>query len=65
MAMACRRGGSECTGCGRCQPEPKTVGECAACGDLIYSWEDRYNVEGEIIHYECLHDWAEKYKEAT
>ena len=65
MSMACARGGRECDGCGGCRPEPEPIGCCEACGEPVYAWDDRYNVEGEIIHSECLRDWAEKYKEAV
>ena len=64
MAMACVTGGRECNGCGCCQPEAEIVGKCAACGEPVFADEDRYNVEGEFIHEDCLHDWAAKYKEA-
>ena len=62
MSMACVRGGRECDGCGACQSEPQSLDVCAACGEPVFAWEDRYDIEGEIIHSDCLSEWAEKYK---
>lgn len=63
MAYACiRNSARECDGCGCCNPEPEIVGECAECKDLIYAYEERYDIEGELIHAECLTDWARKYE---
>ena len=28
----------------------------------LYGNEDRYDIKGEIIHSDCLQDWAEQYK---
>lgn len=60
--MLCVKGGRECDGCMRCQVEPETVVKCAQCGEDIYADEDRYEIDGEIIHEDCLRDWAEKYR---
>ena len=62
MAMICKSGARECDGCMSCQPEPEIIGECAACGDLIYACDDVYDIEGDLVHEECLFDWAEKYR---
>lgn len=63
MAYLCVKNPSmECGACGACSPDPEVVGECAACGDLIYAHEERYDIEGELIHADCLTDWAKKYE---
>ena len=63
MAYYCKRNSAlECDGCGKCEPGAEIVGECAACGDLIYAHEERYDIEGELIHEDCLSDWAEQFK---
>jgi len=61
MSLPCIRGG-ECTGCMNCYPEPEFAGECAECGDLIYKHEDYYDIDGMLLHEECLTDWAAQYK---
>ncbi len=61
MAMSCIHGG-ECTGCNRCEPKPKIIGYCSHCKEAVYAWEDRYNIEGDVLlHSDCLVDWADKY----
>jgi len=45
-----------------CYPEPEFAGECAECGDLIYKHEDYYDIDGMLLHEECLTDWAAQYK---
>ena len=63
MSYACKMNSAyECDGCGKCSGEPKIVGECAVCGDLIYDYDERYDIEGELIHVDCLTDWAKKYE---
>lgn len=62
MAMACIHGNRECDGCMMCQAEPKQIGVCAECGDPIYDGECRYEIQDELIHGDCLYDWAETYR---
>ena len=62
MALTCVTGGRECDGCQRCIPEPEAVDICAECKEPVFGWEDRYNIEGEIIHDDCLIDWAERFR---
>ena len=64
MAMSCIHGG-ECTGCQACEPQPKLIGYCAHCKEAIYAWEDHYNIEDELIHDDCLVDWAAKYRKTA
>lgn len=40
----------------------EVIGKCEHCGDDIYADEDYYDIEGEIIHEDCLREWAEKYR---
>lgn len=44
------------------EPEPVTVGTCPACLGDIHEGEDCYDIYGEVIHEDCLHDWARKFK---
>jgi hypothetical protein len=43
------------------QQESDTIGWCEHCGEPIYAGEDYYEIYGEIIHEDCLRDWAEKH----
>jgi hypothetical protein len=50
------------TPCGKCgqttcpeYPEPVPVGDCAACGNLVYRDDQHYLIGGELVHYDCLH----------
>jgi len=61
MSIACVKGGGLCDGCGGCHREPEVIAHCAQCGDDIYAVEDYYEIDGEIIHEDCLREWAEKY----
>lgn len=38
------------------------VGRCAHCKDTVFSYEERYTINGELIHGDCLYSWAAKYK---
>lgn len=62
MALTCTNGGRECDGCGHCFPEPEDIGTCEACREAIKSGETHYNIEGDLLHEDCLLDWAWKYK---
>lgn len=63
MAYLCVKNNAvECSGCGGCNAAPQIIGECVECGDLIYDFEGSYDIEGELIHKECLEDWAKKYE---
>lgn len=65
MAMICVSGCRECTGCMACEAEPQTVGTCEHCNEPIYAWEDHYDIEGELLHDDCLVDWADKYRKKS
>lgn len=60
MAMACVNGARECTGCMSCQVSEE-IGTCVECGDPIGYGEEYYDIEGELLHWDCLREWAEKY----
>lgn len=61
MAFTCIHGGKPCDGCGRCEPQPKLVGYCEHCKEAVYRYEDYYDIDGELVHEDCLTDWAKKY----
>lgn len=62
MAMICVDGCRECTGCMKCQAEPELIGICEECGAEIYSGDDYYDIEGNLIHEDCLTGWAERFR---
>ena len=63
MAYMCIRGNGECDGCGRCRErEPEYIGNCEHCSDVIYDDEDYYDIDGVLLHEDCLKDWADEYK---
>lgn len=39
-------------------PEDKVFGYCDQCGGEIYEGEDIYEIDGDIIHEDCLLDYA-------
>lgn len=63
MAMICKTGARECDGCMACHTDPEPIGRCSACDEPIFPDDERYNIEGELIHEDCLSVWAEPYKE--
>lgn len=42
--------------------KPKKIGVCEHCSDPIYDYEEYYVIHGDMIHDDCLRDWAEQYK---
>ena len=42
-------------------PEPKVFGYCQHCGGEIYEGETYYNIDGQIIHEDCLWDFAKEH----
>lgn len=56
MAFSCVLGRkAECDGCGGCT-EVRQAGICACCGQEIYEGEDVYDIDGEVIHEDCLRE---------
>ena len=37
-------------------------GTCSHCGEDVYDYEDYYDIDGELLHDDCLRGWAEQYK---
>lgn len=61
MAMTCTKGKSECDGCMSCRVA-EHIGYCAECHEPIEYGEEYYDFGDEMIHEDCLSDWAEKYR---
>ena len=40
-------------------PPPRAVGICAGCWEVVYDTEERYKIDGELAHYDCLHAYHE------
>ena len=63
MAQSCVNGARECDGCMRCQgARSKAIGNCEHCSDVIYDNENYYDFDGDLVHWECLRDWASKFE---
>ncbi len=61
MAMTCVKGRAECGGCMACQVSEE-IGICAECKEPIEYGEAHYAFsESDMIHEDCLSDWAKKY----
>lgn len=58
MAQACVRGGRECTGCSNCISS-KYIGICDECSDPILEGEDYYEIDGLLLHEDCLREYAQ------
>lgn len=61
MAMLCVNGARECDGCMACQEEPKEIGPCEYCGAPVCEGDEYYDIHGELVHWDCLRDWAKMY----
>lgn len=42
--------------------ERRRVGRCVCCYEPIYDIEGYYDINGELLHDDCLHEWAAQYK---
>lgn len=62
MAMICETLGRECDGCMSCKKEAEVVGICESCRKEIHAREYYYDIEGDLLHEDCLLDWAWKYR---
>lgn len=40
----------------------RRVGRCLHCRETVYDYEDYYDIEGDLLHEDCLMDWAAQYK---
>lgn len=61
MALICMTGTRECTGCKYCEHVPQRIGNCEHCSDTITDCEEYYNIEGILLHEECLQEYMSKY----
>ena len=62
MALTCISQGRECNGCRNCETQAEIVGICESCRGEIRADETYYDIEGDLLHEECLLDWACKYR---
>lgn len=62
MAMTCVNPSRECDGCMNCEKEAETIGTCVCCGELVREDEDHYEIYGELVHEDCLLEWAEGFR---
>lgn len=65
MAMACVSGARECSGCGACHSEPAPIGKCVVCKEDLTAFDERYDMEGDLVCYDCLREWAKQFKAVT
>ena len=45
-----------------CEKEAEIVGICESCREEIRADETYYDIEGDLLHEDCLLDWAWKYR---
>ena len=38
-----------------------SIGVCEHCGKAIYSWEDHYDMDGVLLHYDCEFEYMKKF----
>ena len=62
MALTCISQGRERNGCRNCETQAEIVGICESCRGEIRADETYYDIEGDLLHEECLLDWAWKYR---
>ena len=37
-------------------------GKCEVCGEDIPTWDQYYDIEGQLVHDECIYDWVGQYR---
>lgn len=42
-------------------PEDKPVSYCGFCGGEVYEGDTVYRIDGQLIHEDCLEDFAKDY----
>lgn len=42
-------------------PEDKPAGYCGFCGGEVYEGDTVYRIDGQLIHENCLEDFAKDY----
>lgn len=62
MSFPCTKGMRECDGCMQCEKPAEVVGTCAQCREAVLANEEYYDIESELIHWDCLREWAKKYE---
>lgn len=40
------------------------VGVCANCGEEVLSYEEHYNINGDLVHGDCVMVWLEQFRVA-
>lgn len=40
---------------------PKIIGTCVHCKEAICAGEDYYDIGNDMLHEDCLIDWARKF----
>ena len=50
-----------CTGCRACETGGRIIGTCRCCGEDILDTDERYEFGNELIHRDCLTDWADEF----
>ena len=40
-------------------------GKRSVCNEAIYEDEDHYDIDGDLLHEECLVEWAEQFKKRS
>lgn len=43
------------------ETKPKSIGVCEHCSDPIYDYEDYYDIDGDMVHEDCIRDYAERW----
>lgn len=62
MAFPCvKKCSIECDGCGACQ-EGTLFGYCENCNEPIYQGEDIYEIDGILLHDDCLYDYMRMFR---
>ncbi|MBQ2956264.1 MAG: hypothetical protein IJE08_07370 [Clostridia bacterium] len=62
MAFPCVLGyKAECDGCGACTEE-RIAGQCDECKEDIFEGETIYNLDGILLHEDCLLDYVRLFR---
>lgn len=65
MAFACVLGHkAECDGCGACAEE-RVAGQCDECKGEILEGETIYDMDGVLLHEDCLWDYARPFRKTA
>ena len=62
MSQVCINGARECDGCMYChEQKAEKIGVCEHCSDPITEGDSYYDIDGTLIHWDCLREWAAQY----